>query len=108
MCPIRISPEVPVYVSESEATLRSAAPTAEPFVVKSKLFIVPAGLGDHWVVEVNGFARDPGGMLMTERISTGFSKDELTLTTPDDPALKDELGLFAVKIDGVLYEAENP
>jgi hypothetical protein len=108
MCPIRISPEVPAYISEDKISLRKTEPTTEPQIIGKRVFVVPGGKSDDCIVEVDGYAHDPGGILETERATTGHDLSCITLTIPDDSDLSGELGLSAVKIDRILYEAEKP
>jgi hypothetical protein len=108
MCPIRVSPEVPVYVSENEKDLGKGKSRQTPFEVRGEGYIRPAGKPAEYTVFVFGFPDSPGGMLTSERLTTGHSRDELTLTTPEDPDLSGELGVSEICVDGVIYEAVNP
>jgi len=108
MCSIRISPEVPVYISADSSMLLKTEPTVQPRVTGERLFVLPVGKSEDYLVHVDGFHHEPGGIVETERLTTGHTVDDITLTTSDDPDLSGELGVTAVKIDGVLYEAVNP
>ena len=108
MCPIRISPEVPVYIFHNQRSLRQTEPTTQSRVAGERLFVLPVGKSDDHLVEVDRFPHAPGGIVETERLTTGHTIDHITLTTPDDPELSGELGVTEVKIDGVLYGAVNP
>lgn len=108
MCPIRIVPDAPVQISDNQRSLRRVNPTTEPTVIGRRTFVLPVGKGNDYLVHVDGFAHAPGGIIETERLTTGHSVDNIALTTPDDPELSGELGVTAVTIDGVLYEAVNP
>lgn len=105
MCAIRISPEVPVYISEDKQSLCKKDTTTESVVVEKRVFVLPEGKSDDYIVEVDGFAHAPGGSLETERATTGHDLSVITLTIPDDPELGHELGFSAAKFDRVLYEA---
>ena len=107
MAPIRISPEAEVYISLAPKTICQANPTTEPQVVEGEVFVLPCGKGPDYIVCVDGFSHSPGGIVETERLTPGHKKDDITLTTPNDPELSGELGVTAVTIDGVLYEATN-
>lgn len=107
MSPIRISPEREVYISTDPEKLDQTDPTAEPRVVGEEVFVLPCGEGRDYIVQVEGFSDAPGGIVKTERLTRGHMKDDMILTTPEDPELSGEVGVTAVKIDGVLYEAVN-
>ncbi len=107
MSPIRISPEREVYISTDQTTLGQKEPTAETKVVREEVYVVPSGESEHYIVRVEGFSKEPGGIVETERLTSGNRKDNIILTTPEDPRLSAELGVTAVKIDGVVYEATN-
>ena len=107
MSPIRISPERQVYISTDQKTLGQKEPTDGPKVVREEVYVVPYGESEDYIVRVEGFSNAPGGIVETERLTSGHRKDDITLTTPEDPELSSELGVTAVKIDGVLYEATN-
>lgn len=107
MFPIRISPERQVYISSDPETLSQTEPTAESRVVREEVFVLPCDKKKDYIVRVDGFPNAPGGIMETERLTAGHTKDDITLTTPEDPELSGELGVTAVTIDGVLYEATN-
>lgn len=107
MSPIRISPEGQVYISSDPETLSQTEPTTESRVVKEEVFVLPCGKKEDHVVRVEGFSNSPGGIVETERLTAGHTKDDITLTTSEDPELSGELGVTAVTIDRVLYEATN-
>lgn len=107
MTPIRISPEKEVYISSGLETLGQTKPTAESVVVGEEVFVLSCGKDKDYVVRVDGFSDAPGGIVETERLTSGHTKDDITLTTPEDLELSGELGVTAIKIDGVLYEATN-
>lgn len=107
MSPIRISPERQVYISSDPETLGQAEPTVESRVVEGEVFVLPCGKKQDYIVRIEGFSSAPGGIVETERLTAGHTKDDITLTTPEDPELSGELGVTAVTIDGVLYEATN-
>ena len=107
MSPIRISPEIEVYISTDPETLCQTEPTTESKVVGEEVFVLPCGKNQDYIVRVEGFSNAPGGMVETERLTSGHTKDDITLTTPEDPELSGELGVTAITIDGVLYEAMN-
>jgi len=107
MSPIRISPERQVYISAKEELLGQTPPTAESLIVREEVYVLPLGKQHDYLVRVDGFAESPGGIVETERLTAGHKKDDITLTTLDDPELSAELGVTAVTIDGVLYEATN-
>lgn len=102
---MRYHPEYRYSFPGTEKTLRKKQPTTEPVIVGTRVFVVPDGKGDDYIVEINAFAHAPGGILETERATTGHDRSFITLIIPDDPELSAELGLSAVKIDRVLYEA---
>jgi hypothetical protein len=108
MCSIRISPEVPIYISADKTLLRKTKPTTQSRIVRERLFVLPVGKDNDYLVCVDGFPHAPGGIVETERLTTGHTIDDITLTTTDDAELSRELGVTAVKIDGILYEAVNP
>ena len=108
MCPIRVSPEVPVYVSENEKDLEKGKPGLTNFEVRGEGYVLPAGKPAEYTVFVFGFPESPGGMLTSERLTTGHNRDELTLTTPEDTDLAGELGVSEICVDGVIYKAINP
>lgn len=103
MSPIRISPERGVYISADLKKLGEGQPTTEPRVVKEEVYVLPCGKGQDYLVRVDGAV----GMVETERLTSGHTKDNIILTTTDDPELSGELGVTSVKIDGVIYEATN-
>lgn len=107
MTPIRISPEIEVYISTDPETLGQTEPTTESRVVGEEVFVLPCGKKQDYIVRVDGFSHAPGGMVITERLTSGHETNDITLTTPEDPELSGELGVTAVTIDGVLYEAMN-
>ena len=107
MSPIRISPEKEVYMSIDPEGLRQTEPTTESRIVREEVFVLPCGKKQDYIVRVDGFSNAPGGIVETERLTSGHTKDDITLTTPEDPELSGELGVTAVIIDGVLYEATN-
>ena len=107
MSPIRISPEKEVYISIDPEGLRQTEPTTESRIVREEVFVLPCGKKDDYIVQVEGFSHAPGGIIETERLTPGHTKDNITLTTLEDPELSGELGVTAVAIDGVLYEAMN-
>ncbi len=107
MSPIRISPEREVYISTDLETLSQTEPTTESRVVREEVFVLPCGKNQDYIVRVDGFSHAPGGMVETERLTSRHTKDKITLTTLDDPELSGELGVTAITIDGVLYEAIN-
>jgi hypothetical protein len=88
--------------------LHQTEPTIQSRVTGERLFVLPVGKCGDYLVHVDGFSDAPGGIIETERLTIGHTIDDITLTTPDDPDLSGELGVTAVKIDGVLYEAVNP
>jgi len=108
MCPIRVSPEVPVYVSASDIDLCFQKPTQEEFTVIGEKYVLPCGKPPDYTVRVDGYLHSPGGMLGSPRLTSGPEVDEITLTTPEDTELYPELRVSAICVDGVLYEAENP
>lgn len=109
MSPIRISPEIPIHVSSDLEELERTPPTREQRVIKAEVYVLPQGKPLDHIVRVDGFSDAPGGMLETERLTPGHTKYDtkydITLTTSDDPELSGKLGVTAIKIDGVLYEA---
>ena len=107
MSPIRISPEREVYISSSQISLDKTVPTVESRVVRGEVYLLPVGKTQDYLVQVNGFSHASGGMVITERLTSGHETDDITLTTPEDPELSGELGVTAITIDGVLYEATN-
>jgi hypothetical protein len=109
MCPIRITPKIPIFISEIDMTQDSRGhETNEPLEVRGILFILPEGKPADHQVKVYGFPRSPGGILESERLTTGYTKDEFTLTTPEDTELSQELGASIICVDQVIYEAINP
>ena len=107
MSPIRISPEREVYISTDLKRLGQTEPTAQSRILREEVYVIPCGKQQDYIVRVDGFSHAPGGIVETERLTSGHKKDDITLTTLDDPELSGELGVTAVKIDGVLYEATN-
>jgi hypothetical protein len=107
MSPIRISPEREVYISSSQILLDKTAPTIESRVVRGEVYLLPVGKTQDYIVQVNGFPHAAGGILLTERLTSGHIPDYIMLTTSDNPELSGELGVTAIKIDGVIYEATN-
>ena len=107
MSPIRISPEREIYISPDLKKLGQSPPTTEARVITEEVYVLPCGKGQDYLVRVEGFSGAPGGIVETERLTSGHKKDDITLTTPDDPELSGELGVTSVKIDGVIYEATN-
>jgi hypothetical protein len=105
MSPIRISPERQVYISTKQELLGQAPPTTESMVVREEVYVLPLGKKLDYLVLVKGFPDVNGGIVETERLTSGHEPDNITLTTPDDPDLSRELGVTSVKIDGVIYEA---
>ena len=107
MSPILISPERQVYISTRQELLGQTQPTTESKIVRGEVYVLPLGKKLVYVVRVDGFPNSPGGIVETERLTSGHRIDNITLTTPDDPELSSELGVTAVTIDGVLYEATD-
>ena len=107
MSPIRISPEREVYISSDPEKLSQMQPTIQPRIVKEEVYVLPCGKKHDYIVRVDGFADGPGGIVETQRLTSGEEVDNITLTIPDDSELSGELGVTAVKIDGVVYEATN-
>ncbi len=105
MSPIRISPEREVYISSDPEKLGQAKATIESRVVKGEVYVLPCGKNQDYIVHVDGFPKASGGILITERLTSGHQTDDITLTTLDDPDLSGELGVTSVTIDGVVYEA---
>src|SRR4030042_2160646 len=107
MSPIRISLERQVYISDDQVTLDKTALTTESRAVREEVFVLPVGKTQDYLVRVKGFSDSPGGIVETERLTADHMKDDITLTTPNDPELSGELVVTAVTIDGVIYEATN-
>ena len=107
MSPIRISPERQVYISTKQELLGQTPPTTESRVAREEVYVLPLGKQYDYLVRVKGFPHVAGGILLTERLTAGHIPDYIMLTTPDDPVLSGELGVTAVTIDGVIYEATN-
>jgi hypothetical protein len=108
MCPIQIFPEVPIFVSKKPFTLDQRGNlTQERFEVRGTLYILPEGKPIDYEVMVFGFPLSPGGILESERLTPGHTKDELTLTTQEDTELSQELGVSMIDIDHVIYKAIN-
>ena len=87
MSPIRIFPEIEVYISTDPEMLSQTEPTTESRVVGEEVFILPCGKKEDYIVRVEGFSNAPGGIVETERLTAGHTKDDITLTTPEDPEL---------------------
>jgi hypothetical protein len=105
--PIKLSPEVPIQISATPETISSSPAITDALIVRGLLYVLPAGKPLDYIVEIKGFAREPGGMLETQRLTTGHKCDNITLTTEQDQVLNSELGVEAIRIDKVLYEAVN-
>lgn len=108
MSPVRISPEVPIHISPTKKGVLDTYPTTEVSIVAGQVFVLPVGRTFNYIVRVDGIAGAPGGIVETERLTPGHTPDYIILTTPQDTELFRELGVSAVKIDSVLYEATNP
>jgi hypothetical protein len=108
MAPIRITSEEPICICVGERELYSISPTIEPFVAEEIVYVRPKDKGTDYTVKVKGFRDAPGGIVETQRLSPGHNVDDLTLTTPYDPDLSEELGVSEVIIDGIRYTATNP
>ena len=65
MPPIRISPEVPIYISADQSALSQAKQTTQSRVVGEILFVLPVGKNVDYLVHVDGFPDDPGGIVKT-------------------------------------------
>ena len=109
MSPIRISPEREVYIATDLDRLKKMSPATQStiFIARGEVFVLPVGKTQDYLVQVNGFPHAAGGILLTERLTSGHTPDDIMLTTPDDPDLSKELGVTAIKIDGVIYEATD-
>lgn len=77
----------------------------EPRIVSGKVYVLPCGKKKDYLVEVDGFIC--GGIVITERLTSGHTKEDITLTTSNDKELSDELGVKAIEIDEIRYEAIN-
>jgi len=106
MSPIRITPQVPICVSKERGPSMPVT-IGESFVATEEVNVRLEGEGLHYDVKVHGFNDGPGGILESERITEGYAKDRLILTTRQDTQLSKELGLSQVTIDGVIYTAED-
>lgn len=103
MCPIEILPGVPSHISAKRNTLRQTELTTEPIVTDDRLYVVPADKDDTYIVKVDGYPHESGGMVITKRLTPTDKEDCIMITTPDDPLL----GLTAITIDNILYEARK-
>ena len=107
MCPIEVTPDVPIYISTDLSKLGESDPVTEPVIIKERVFVLPVGETDHHIAEVNGYEHEPGGSITTERLNPGTKKDYITLITSEDPLIETQ-GLMGVDIDHVRYRAVNP
>jgi hypothetical protein len=110
MCPIQVIPEAPIFVSKKsfDSDQAGGTRTQEQFDVRGTFYILPEGKSLEYEVIVFGFPLSPGGILESERLTPGHTKDELTLTTQEDSELSQELGVSMIDIDHVIYKAINP
>ncbi len=108
MSPIRITPQVPIYMCVNERELSLVLPTTETLIAEKEIFVRPKDRSSDYTIKVKGFRDAPGGIIEGQRLSPGHNLDDLTLTTADDVELSDELGISEVIIDKVIYTAINP
>jgi hypothetical protein len=80
----------------------------EAFIVAGIIYVLPQGKSLNYLEKVDGFSRQPGGIISSQRLTPGNELDTITLTTADDPVLNQELGLSTVIIDRVMYTATDP
>lgn len=69
MSPIRISPEREVYISTDPEKLSQTEPTIQSRVLREKVYVLPCGKKQDYIVQVDGFPDGPGGILVTERLT---------------------------------------
>lgn len=108
MSPIEIRSQEPICISSNEWDITSKVSIAESHLVRGVAHVRPINKGADYAVRVTGFYHSPGGMIETQRLTTGNNVDDITLTTSEDPELSGELGVSEIVIDGIIYTATNP
>lgn len=94
---------MPSHISADLKTLRQAEPTTEPKVAEERLYVVPADKDDTYIVKVDGWSHQAGGILSTKRLTPEDKEGCIMLTTAGDPSL----GLTSLIIDNILYKARK-